>query len=50
MTACPHYGRARDGWTLEHEGEYAGLWVHPDPSCRLPSQATIARVELEEVL
>lgn len=43
VEACPHHGRGHDGWTLEHEGEFAGMWVHPAEDCRRPSVATLLR-------
>lgn len=45
MEPCPHWtARVETGaWTLEVEGEYAGLWVHGAADCRKPSQATLDR-------
>ena len=52
MKACPHWtARVETGaWTLEREGEYAGMWVHGLESCRLPSPATLLRVAPVEVI
>jgi hypothetical protein len=40
--ACRHY--APYGWSLEHEGEYAGMWIHAADGCRRPSAANLKRV------
>lgn len=37
---CQHLGGVRPqtgGWSMEHNGEWAGAWVHADTTCRKPA-------------